>query len=319
MKFVIFCHDVHTGGPFALLQLNKALNDLGCSSEMLFLDKADLNFLKNEGQFKVEYTDQIELSVDELDYDLCHQFGMDDVLIFPEMMVGVATKMYSLGHRKRIFWWLSWDNVPLIEIKKFSNHVSLNSCVHIFQSHYARAEANRLGFDGPIVSDYTLLAGQMAEPVQKTTDFCYLVTKSPGVESLIDSLINFTIMPIYNMDHGQVQKVLQNSKFFIDFGPQPGKDRIPREAVLNGCIPIVRKVGAACHFEDLPIPSYLKLETEILSDRNLLGQTLANLIENFEHVGSQLGPYVSRINKEKDVFYDQVAEFLTCNFGEETR
>ena len=316
MKFVIFCHDVHTGGPFALLQLNKALNDLGCSSEMLFLDKADLDFLKNEGQFKVEYTDQIELSVDELDYDLCHQFGMDDVLIFPEMMVGVATKMYSLGHRKRIFWWLSWDNVPLIEIKKFSNHVSLNSCVHIFQSHYARAEANRLGFDGPIVSDYTLLAGQMAEPVQKTTDFCYLVTKSPGVESLIDSLINFTIMPIYNMDHGQVQKVLQNSKFFIDFGPQPGKDRIPREAILNGCIPIVRKMGAACVYEDVPIPGYLKIDTAVLSDGELLARTLVDLDSNIEHVRRQLKPYIKQIESEKAVFYDQVRSFLDLHFGE---
>jgi hypothetical protein len=241
---------------------------------------------------------------------------MDDVLIFPEMMVGVATKMHALGHRKRIFWWLSWDNVPLIEIKKFSNHVSLNSCVHIFQSHYARAEANRLGFDGPIVSDYTLLAGQTVVPTQKTTDFCYLVTKSPGVEGLIDSLINFTIMPIYDMDHRQVQKVLQNSKFFIDFGPQPGKDRIPREAILNGCIPIVRKMGAACLYEDVPIPGYLKIDTAVLSDGELLAQTLVDLNANIEHVRRQLRPYTNQIESEKAMFYDQVRSFMGLHFGE---
>ena len=47
MKFILFCPDVFTGGPFAILQLNKALRDLGYKCEVLFYDIGEIKLLSD--------------------------------------------------------------------------------------------------------------------------------------------------------------------------------------------------------------------------------------------------------------------------------
>ena len=43
----------------------------------------------------------------------------------------------------------------------------------------------------------------------------------------------------------QVVDLMSESKVYIDFGNHPGKDRIPREAVINGCCVITGVRGSA--------------------------------------------------------------------------
>ena len=45
---------------------------------------------------------------------------------------------------------------------------------------------------------------------------------------------------------------------YIDFGPHPGMDRLPREATLAGCVVITNREGAANFDEDVPLPSEFK-------------------------------------------------------------
>ena len=45
---------------------------------------------------------------------------------------------------------------------------------------------------------------------------------------------------------------------YIDFGPHPGMDRLPREAALAGCVVVTNREGAANFDEDTPLPSQFK-------------------------------------------------------------
>ena len=60
---------------------------------------------------------------------------------------------------------------------------------------------------------------------------------------------------IQDMDAEQVREALASSRIYIDFGHQPGKDRVPREAACMDCIVFLHEQGSACFFEDHPLHS----------------------------------------------------------------
>lgn len=56
----------------------------------------------------------------------------------------------------------------------------------------------------------------------------------------------------------EVVELLKTAKVYIDFGPHPGMDRLPREAALAGCVVITNREGAANFDDDVPLPSEFK-------------------------------------------------------------
>lgn len=61
----------------------------------------------------------------------------------------------------------------------------------------------------------------------------------------------------------EVAALLRRAKVYIDFGPHPGMDRLPREAALAGCIIVTNRRGAAGNETDVPIPSRFKFGEQI--------------------------------------------------------
>lgn len=316
MKFIIFCPDHFTGGPAALIQLHGALLDLGLESEVFFYDKAETRFDEKLGRVDVQYTQPISVQVPGIDYRVSRYFDRDSVLIFPENLIEMATSFASLGFKNRVVWWLSYDNAPLKIINRFNHAVNLASSRHIFQSAYARARVNEIGLDGPMVSDYINWqdpAGTVSNG--KVNDLCYLASKAPGVEHLINRLRDrFSVITIEKMTPQEVWRTLRETRFFLDFGPQPGKDRVPREAIINDCIPIVRNVGAARFFEDTPLPDVLKIPTLSMANHQFLIDRISRLMQGSENLVNSLGFYKKKIKLEKSQFYREV-EFFVSTMG----
>jgi len=73
-------------------------------------------------------------------------------------------------------------------------------------------------------------------------------------------------VPIRDMTKAQVRETLFAARIFIDFGHHPGKDRVPREAVIVGAAGLLDAAGAAkCHL-DHPLPAeYRFTEGDIAS------------------------------------------------------
>jgi hypothetical protein len=85
-------------------------------------------------------------------------------------------------------------------------------------------------------------------------------------------------VPIRDMTKAQVRDTLFGARVYIDFGHQPGKDRVPREAAIAGAVVLLLAAGAANCFVDHPLPpDYLFTEDDIASGR--LHQTVDDILE----------------------------------------
>ena len=68
---------------------------------------------------------------------------------------------------------------------------------------------------------------------------------------------DMTFIPIINMNNEEVIMQMMKAKIYIDFGPHPGKDRMPREAALLNCCIVTGRRGAAA-YKDVDIPEKYK-------------------------------------------------------------
>ena len=107
------------------------------------------------------------------------------------------------------------------------------------------------------------------------------------------------------MTNREIHEALQSAKVYIDFGDHPGKDRLPREAAINGCCIITDKEGSAFYQEDVPIPEEYKLERNDTSINSILNR-INDCLENYSERINDFSNYRNFILSEKDRFNDDV-------------
>lgn len=98
---------------------------------------------------------------------------------------------------------------------------------------------------------------------------------------------------------------MERAKVYIDFGSHPGKDRIPREAALSGCVVITGKRGAAANDIDINIPAEFKFDIE--STCGDIIKKIRDVFENFEENYRKQKNYRARILDDKPRFAREVA------------
>jgi hypothetical protein len=138
--------------------------------------------------------------------------------------------------------------------------------LHLCQSYYALDYLTSLGFSNiAYLSDYLsdeFLQHSVA-PEEKQDVVAFNPTKGWSFTWRILSTANhLRFEPIYGLSRKRVIDVLTRAKVYIDFGPHPGKDRLPREAVMLGCCVLVGKRGSAANRFDVPIPEIYKFDVE---------------------------------------------------------
>jgi hypothetical protein len=91
---------------------------------------------------------------------------------------------------------------------------------------------------------------------------------------------------------------------YVDFGKHPGRDRLPREAALAGCLVMSTYIGSATYWEDMPLSNWYKFET--LDE--VIGK-VAELMDRESPSASQL-VYQAWVAKNRSVFEREVKELL---------
>ncbi len=126
------------------------------------------------------------------------------------------------------------------------------------------------------------------------------------------SSTKFTFTPIGSIEKrispADVTKMLNIAKVYIDFGPHPGMDRLPREAALGGCIVITNKQGAAFYQQDVPIPDEYKVK-----DFNVdsIHRLLTSCMGDFEKRGKDFDSYRNWIYSQEKKMENCVKDFLS--------
>ena len=99
----------------------------------------------------------------------------------------------------------------------------------------------------------------------------------------------------------KVIKILKSSKLFLDFGYHPGKDRLPREAViLDNCV-ITNKKGSALNSIDIPIKKKYKFE-ETKNNLPKIKKTINKIMYEYQKEIKYFRNYKNIVLKEKKKF-----------------
>jgi hypothetical protein len=219
------------------------------------------------------------------------QVPEDALVVFPEIWPEMA---HTFKNRCAL-WWLSVGN--------FGTHGQRNLdkiSLHLCQSEYAwdhvRDKGKRMMLTDWVSVQPVLRERQPQVVVNPAKDAGLL---RPFVQSG-----RFQVVELGGMDSQGVSEVLHASKVYVDFGKHPGRDRLPREAALAGCLVMSTYIGSATYWEDMPLPNWYKFET--LDE--VIGK-VAELMDRESPPASQL-VYQAWVAKNRSVFECEVKELL---------
>jgi hypothetical protein len=116
---------------------------------------------------------------------------------------------------------------------------------------------------------------------------------------------NINWVPLQNMNLEELTVMYSRAKLYVDFGTHPGKDRIPREAVIHYCCLLTNKKGSAGYFDDVPISDEYKISDSKLNT-TLLQARINHIFKNYTTEIQNFESYRNRISGEKLRFDEQV-------------
>lgn len=126
-----------------------------------------------------------------------------------------------------------------------------------------------------------------------------LIKANPDVE----------FIQLKGLTRAQLGDYMRRAKVYIDFGHFPGKDRLPREAVMNGLCIITGTDGAAGYYEDVAIDAAYKFKAE---RKNIpaISETIRSIFKDFQAHARLFDDYRRRIAGEKEQFGRDILNFF---------
>lgn len=308
-----------TGGPELLHQLAKKLIDRQVDVKMYYLPKEAENPVHSN---YIEYLIPYETTIED---------DQKNILIVPEIYTKLLENFKQV---RKMIWWLSVDNyfftlpsfkgefnLRILNYLRSQKYLFFNKSlknehiVHLYQSEYARVFLKKYGITNTMpLSDYIhqsfIIKSEQLYNVKKKDIVVYNPKKgSKFTNELIRISKNISFVPIENMSRSDVVNLLASSKVYIDFGFHPGKDRIPREAVLLGNCILTGKKGSANNPIDIPINEGYKFidHTENLYQ---IKKTLQFVLRNYETEKLNFQSYRNRVLEQELVFDEEVDNFI---------
>ncbi len=194
-------------------------------------------------------------------------------------------------------------------LKKFKELNQIN--LHLAQSKYAfnylKIHFKNLKF----LSDYQrdeILKNSKKFKKNKKNLICYSSKSSEFVESLKNTS-NFKMIKLSGFNTKQIINIYKKTKVYLDFGYHPGKDRMPREAVLfDNCI-ITNKKGSAKNKIDIPISEKYKFEEKKINLEKI-SKTVLNIFKNYQNELKYFKKYKKTILNEKKNFHKDLRKIF---------
>lgn len=323
-RIYIYCiANIKSGGPELLHQLSYHLCQCGKESYIVYYNhqngKSDTHqeFLKYLPVVKQEH----EIIDDE-----------NSLIIVPESSV---KHLNAFSKALKAIWWLSVDNFTnwatvkgraktfgllhslsnpklLVETYRIVKNADYHFCQSFYSKEYLlgkKIEKGKIFMLSDYISDNYF---EVYENKNNTRikQVAYFPRKGMEItKELLREGRDIKWIPIQNMTSEQVHSLLLESMVYIDFGHFPGKDRIPREAVISGCCIITGKRGAAYYNEDVPILEEYKYADPLNSIEDILNK-IRECLSDYEMKTADFENYRDIIRKEKSVFLSQIRELF---------
>lgn len=240
----------------------------------------------------------------------------ENVIIFPE--ANTFLKMLFKSART-VVWWMSVDGyLSGFEDENETNIESLGEQIdlHLYQSYYAKdfldyhiPQAKKM-FVGDYINEVYDLPEEEIVGRERKNRILYNPKKGMEVICELQKMItDVEWTPIEHMSRDQIMELMLSSKIYVDFGPHPGRDRIPREAASMGCVVITNRRGSAAYEEDVPIMDAYKFEDPLEAAAAFAG-LVRRVFDDFDAHQEKFRTYRDRIRMERQQFCDDVKAFM---------
>lgn len=342
--YVICPYGLITGGPDALHQMVYYLNNNGFDATIVYSDIRT---------HKYKIPEPYRIYIDK--YMLLNEIKdeSENAIVVPETETNILTNFYKLN---KYVWWLSVDNdidssgfknklkkilrkIRLKNLKKLYKIYTLKNFVqhkkydfsmdgnvqHLCASYYA------LDYVSKNIKDKEKIH-LCIEPISKiflekseyvTQNKKNIILYNPKKNYKFSKLIikrmdEYQFIPLVGFSQEELINMYKKSKVYMDFGHFPGAERIPKEAVINGCCVVTGRFGASDFYNDVPIPDKYKIEANE-NNINEIILTLNELIKNYEKNVKDYSIYRDTVWSLEGKFIEQlknIFEFYAIKKGE---
>lgn len=295
-----------SGGPEALHQFGGALRAKGVDATMVYYPAAPGGHAVPEPYR--QYCPAVSPAVRD---------DPDVVIIIPEVVTSLA---WQFPQAQKAIWWLSVDNhFKWLHLNPGPSVLDPRpDLMHLCQSQYAYDFLSRRQA-GPLLMLTDYLTDNVFSPAPaagRLPVVAYNPKKAPETtQRLIDQSGGRIWLPLENLDKSTLADLLRQIRIYVDFGPHPGRDRIPREAALCGAVVITGRRGAAAFAADMPLPERFRLDERIPGfDGDALTLIDGLLQEDmaFLEAASQQAPYRAWIAGNRAAFMAETDAFIAA-------
>jgi hypothetical protein len=304
--FVLCPATLVSGGPEALHQLAHHAAALGHDAQVFYVPDID-------GPTQAAYRGYgTRRSTQLID-------APDSVIVVPEIYPHLLPQF---DHARRMLWWLSVDNAHKSESDRLAANPGLFTLersfapefgiTHLAQSEYARSFLTQRGVVAPMLTDYLspefLRQARELRATPKRDIVAYNPKKGLDFTQrlMAASAGRLDWVPIENMTPPEVAALLAGAKVYVDFGEHPGRDRIPREAAMAGCVVITGVRGSAGNGIDIPIPGEYVIGEDTPNAVDRIVTTIEGAMAGFADAHAAFARYRAWINAQEDVFAAEV-------------
>lgn len=319
-KIIIFCPPKKvTGGPEALHQLADRLDKIGVKNVFMhYIPKRRNAKASNYSVYRTKETTSVE------DHP-------DTILIIPESMTFLVKK-FPLS--QKVIWWLSVDFYKILmdyRIRKQSFFTQLfyqqkdkeyyfEALPNVFQwaqSYRSSVYLKKHGIPESqidYVCDYInpSFTENKNSTAKDLNDRKVLYNPKKGKEEislLIKNSPELNWIPIQNMNAQQIKELMSTSLLYVDFGENPGRDKMLRESVSQDCCIISGKNGSSAYYEDLMIPDEYKFEFKEDKIPAIISK-IKEVLENYSDHIPQFLKYKNVVLNEEAVFENKLKEIF---------
>lgn len=263
----------------------------------------------------------------------------NNILILPEIYFDYIYRFKNINFG---LWWMSVDNhyycanwtdlryspgsfIHKLKLlrgctkKRFRNTISdlkkiESRTIHFYQSAYAQNHIYNLKFSRVFpLKDYVnmdFINSEKNSNLKREDIVLYNPAKGfKFTRKIIKANPGIKFVPLKNLNRYELRKLMQTAKLYIDFGNFPGKDRLPRESVMNGTCIISGRYGASRFYEDLPIDDKYKFNA-CSSSINKISKLIQEIFSDYSIHSNDFEFYRSQIKKERDEFYQEIQDFF---------
>jgi hypothetical protein len=264
-----------------------------------------------------------------INYNLSYKKFEDEkdfIHIIPEVET-IRTKLIKKG--KCIIYWLSVDsyyrrnldksfwknwNYYRKTINKRIFFFNLKKHFHLANSHYAYKFLEKKKVNSKILKGYisNYFSGEFDISKKKNIILYNPIKDQSHYKKIMQLLPHYKFKALSRMTNSEIKDNYCRSKIFMDLGTHPGRERMPREASMMGCILIVANRGSASNDYDVPIDNIYKMN---LCEKNIykkIGDLIENVFKNYENHLKNFETYNEKISFKNDskIFDETVKKYF---------